>query len=58
MTDIEDIKGQLAEIRSDLREVRDWMNQQKGGRKAFYALMGFSATVGGLLVKGADKLWP
>lgn len=57
-TDIEDIKIDLREIRKDLHDVRDWMNQQKGGRRAFYGMMVFAAAIGGLLVKGADKIWP
>ncbi len=39
-------------------EVRDWMHEQRGGRKAFYALMGLSASFGGLVVKALDWLKP
>lgn len=48
----------LDKIEEKVDEVRDWMLQQKGGRKAFYAVIGLSATLGGLLVKALDWLKP
>lgn len=48
----------LDKLEVKLDEVRAWMHQQKGGRKAFYAVIGLSATLGGLLVKALDWLKP
>ena len=48
----------LDKIEAKVDEVRDWMHQQKGGRKAFYAVIGLSASLGGLFVKAIDWIKP
>lgn len=50
------LNERLDKIEGKVDEVRDWMHQQQGGRKAFYALMAVSATVGGLIVRVFDWL--
>lgn len=52
------LNERLDKIEGKVDEVRDWMLQQKGGRKAFYALMGLSATFGGVITKSFDWLKP
>ena len=52
------INDRLEKLEEKIDEVRDWMHEQKGGRKAFYAMMGLSASFGGLLVKAIDWIKP
>ena len=48
----------LDKIEEKVDEVRDWMLQQKGGRAAFYAMMGASAAFGGLIARAVEWLKP
>jgi len=50
------LNERLDKIESKVDEVRDWMHEQRGGKKAFYALMGVSAAIGGLIVRMFDWL--
>lgn len=50
------IHERLDRLDEKIDEVRDWMHEQRGGRKAFYSMMLLSATVGGAVVKLADLL--
>ncbi len=52
------IHERLDKLEEKIDEVRDWMHQQKGGQKAFYAVISLSALVGGLIVKAIDWLKP
>lgn len=52
------LNERLDRLESKVDEVRDWMHQQRGGRKAFYGVIGLSATLGGLLVKSIDWIKP
>lgn len=52
------LNERLDKIEAKVDEVRDWMHEQRGGRKSFYALMGLSATIGGLIVRAFDWLKP
>lgn len=52
------LNERLDRLEAKLDDVRDWMHQQQGGRKAFYAVIGLSATLGGLVVKTIDWLKP
>lgn len=48
----------LDRLDEKIDEVRDWMHQQKGGQRAFYALMGLSAAFGGLIARAIDWMKP
>ncbi len=48
----------LDKLEEKIDEVRDWMHQQKGGQRAFYALMGLSAAFGGLIARAIDWMKP
>ena len=57
-SDTERLHERLDKIEEKVDEVRDWMHQQKGGQRAFYALMGLSAAFGGLIARAVDWLRP
>lgn len=57
-SDTERLHERLDKIEEKVDEVRDWMHQQKGGQRAFYALMGLSAAFGGLIARAIDWLRP
>ena len=54
----ERLHDRLVRLEEKIDEVRDWMHQQKGGQRAFYALMGLSAAFGGLIARAIDWLRP
>ncbi len=54
----ERLHDRLVRLEVKIDEVRDWMHQQKGGQRAFYALMGLSAAFGGLIARAIDWLRP
>ena len=54
----ERLHDRLVRLEEKIDEVRDWMHQQKGGQRAFYALMGLSAAFGGLIARAVDWLRP
>ena len=55
-SDADRLHERLDKIEEKVDEVRDWMHQQKGGQRAFYALMGLSAAFGGLIARAIDWL--
>lgn len=52
----DDIERRLTVLEKDVKAILAWVNQQKGGKKAFYALMATSAAFGGLITKAVDFL--
>jgi len=48
---VEMLEEQVAEMRADLRAVRDMLNEAKGGWKLMLAVAGFAGTAGALLSK-------
>lgn len=55
-TEADRIHERLEKLEEKIDEVRDWMHEQRGGRKAFYSMMLLSATLGGAAVKLVDLL--
>jgi hypothetical protein len=48
---VEMLEEQVAEMRSDLRAVRDMLNEARGGWKLMLAVAGFAGTIGAGLSK-------
>ena len=50
---VEMLEEQVAEMRADLRAVRDMLNEAKGGWKLMLAVAGLAGTAGAILSKFA-----
>lgn len=48
---VEMLEEQVAEMRADLRAVRDMLNEARGGWKLMLAVAGFAGTAGALIAK-------
>ena len=48
---VEMLEEQVAEMRADLRAVRDMLNEAKGGWKLMLGIAGFAGAAGALLSK-------
>lgn len=48
---VETLEEQVAEMRADLRAVRDMLAEARGGWKLMLAIAGFAGTAGALLSK-------
>lgn len=53
-TEVEYLKGHIAEIRDDTKEIKETLHQAKGGWKTLMLVAGISSTIGAL----ATKLMP
>jgi len=55
---VDQIEKDLAEMKSDMREVRDIVVRAWGGWKALLMVAGAAAFLGGLIVSILAWLWP
>lgn len=55
---VDQIEKDLAEMKSDMREVRDIVVRAGGGWKALLMVAGAAAFLGGLIVSILAWLWP
>ena len=50
---VERLEMEVAEMRADLRAVRDMLSEAKGGWKLMLAVAGFAGTAGAVITKAA-----
>lgn len=50
-TEVEYLKGHIAEIRDDTKEIKETLHQAKGGWKTLMLVAGISSTIGALATK-------
>ena len=55
-TEVDYLKKNIEDMRTDLKEIKDTLSQAKGGWKTLMMVAGFSSALGGLLVKSLPWL--
>ncbi len=56
--DMENVKEDVAEIKGDVREMRDILLRAQGGWRTLITLGTFCAVLGGLVTKLINWAWP
>lgn len=56
MSNLDDLDRRMTEVEGDVKEILAWVNQQKGGRSAFYAAIAAAAGFGAAVMKVVDLI--